>query len=53
MFTHLVGRRAREVWPVSEEYGWVLGRIEDPTVAVREHMLSPRLIVRGSSVRVP
>ena len=21
---------AREVWPVAEEYGWVLGRIEDP-----------------------
>jgi PhnB protein len=25
-----VGAGAREVWPVSEEYGWLLGRIEDP-----------------------
>jgi PhnB protein len=25
-----VSAGAREVWPVSEEYGWLLGRIEDP-----------------------
>jgi PhnB protein len=25
-----VSAGAREVWPVTEEYGWLLGRIEDP-----------------------
>jgi PhnB protein len=25
-----VAAGAREVWPVAEEHGWVLGRIEDP-----------------------
>lgn len=25
-----VAAGAREVWPVAEEYGWLLGRIEDP-----------------------
>jgi PhnB protein len=25
-----VAAGAREVWPVTEEYGWLIGRIEDP-----------------------
>lgn len=41
--TYALGKRAAEL---------LLGRIEDPSIAVREHMLSPRLIIRGSSVRV-
>ncbi len=40
--TYELGKRAAEL---------LLGRIADPNVAVREHTLSPRLIVRGSSVR--
>jgi PhnB protein len=30
LFARAIAAGAREVWPVSEEYGWVLGRVEDP-----------------------
>ena len=30
VFARAVAAGAREVWPVAEEHGWVLGRIEDP-----------------------
>jgi LacI family transcriptional regulator len=40
--TYELGKRAAEL---------LLQRIEDPDVPVREHLLSPRLIVRGSSRR--
>ncbi|HEY8589319.1 MAG TPA: LacI family DNA-binding transcriptional regulator [Naasia sp.] len=40
--TYELGKRAAEL---------LLERIADPAVPVREHMLSPRLIVRGSSIR--
>lgn len=39
--TYELGRRAAEL---------LLGRIQDADLPVREHMLSPRLIVRGSSI---
>jgi PhnB protein len=30
VFARAIAAGAREVWPVSEEYGWTLGRVEDP-----------------------
>jgi PhnB protein len=30
VFARAVAAGAREVWPVVEEHGWVLGRVEDP-----------------------
>ncbi len=30
VFARAVAAGAREVWPVTEEHGWLLGRIEDP-----------------------
>jgi DNA-binding LacI/PurR family transcriptional regulator len=41
--TYDLGRRAAEL---------LLSRIEDPSAPVREHLLSPRLIVRGSSLPI-
>jgi len=29
-FTRAVSAGATEVWPVSEEYGWLIGRVADP-----------------------
>lgn len=40
--TYELGRRAAQL---------LLSRIHDPSSPVREHVLSPRLIVRGSSIR--
>lgn len=40
--TYELGERAAQL---------LLSRIHNPEIAVREHMLSPRLIIRGSSVR--
>ena len=43
---------AREVWPVAEEYGWVLGRIEDPYGHHWEIGKPPRRLARRSSLAV-
>jgi LacI family transcriptional regulator len=40
--TYALGRRAAQL---------LLSRIENPAAPVREHLLSPRLVVRGSSIR--